>query len=173
MNDRETALWWVKARSGGPQHAPAGTATPAGMRRLIAPDAQSVWFLPAIPSQAGPDVLAEYGQPAATFTDPAGTLRVFAACLRCCWPDPGVDPWPGQPADLARIDRVLELLHPGRDRISRQRLLTAGLRRLETARWVLQAPGSVRLGPRVATWGALELSTIRELWRLIPPDDER
>ncbi|GGQ49667.1 hypothetical protein [Couchioplanes azureus] len=168
MNERETALWWAKVRSGGPQQAPAGTASPAGMVRLVEPDARSVWFLPAVAPGAGPQVLAEYGQPAPTLPDSAGTLRVFAACLRCCWPDPGTDPWPGRPADLAHVDRVLELLHPGRDRTGRQRLLTAGLRRLETSRWVLRTPGTVRLGPRVATWGPLELSTLRELWRLIP-----
>ncbi|MEV6596173.1 hypothetical protein AB0M36_04815 [Actinoplanes sp. NPDC051346] len=175
MNERDTALWWAKARSGGPQQVSAGTATPAGMRRLIESDARSVWFLPAVPSAAGPQVLAEYGQPASTWPDTAGTLRVFAACLRCCWPDPGTDPWPGRPAELAHVDWVLELLHPARDRISRQRLLTAGLRRLETARWVLPASGTVRLGPRVAMWGPLELSTVRELWRLIPDPaaDER
>jgi len=26
----------------------------------------------------------------------------------------------------------------------------------------------VRIGPRIASFGALELSTLRELWRLIP-----
>lgn len=169
MNERDTALWWAMARSGGPQRAPAGAASPTGMRRLVEPDAQAVWLLPRIPAGAGPEVLAEYGQEPNLLPDAAGTLRVLAACVRCCWPDPGADPWPGRPADLAQVEAVLELLTPGRDRRSRQRLLTAGLRRLEAARWILPAPGGgVRFGPRVATWGPLDLSTVRELWRMIP-----
>ena len=168
MNERDTALWWAKVRSGGPQQASAGSPSPTGMRRLVEPDAQSVWFLPKLPPSAGPEVLTEYRQEPATLQDAAGTLRVFAACLRCCWPDPGTELWPGQPADLADIDQVLQQLTPGRDRDSRRKLLSAGLRRLEAAHWLLHIAGRVRLGPRVAGWGPLELSTVRELWRMIP-----
>lgn len=171
MNERDTAVWWAKVRSGGPQQASAGSASPTGMRRLVEVDARSVWLLPNIPSSAGPQVLAEYRQGPVTLQDEAGTLRVLAACLRCCWPDLGADPWPGRSADLAHVDRVLEQLTAGRDGRSRQRLLTAALRRLEASRWVLQSAGAVRLGPRVATWGPLELSTVRELWRMIPDPD--
>ncbi|AXH93655.1 MULTISPECIES: hypothetical protein [Micromonospora] len=168
MNEHDTALWWAKIRSGGPQQAPAGSPSPAGMRRLVEPDAQSVWFLPNLPPSAAPEVLAEYRQEPATLQDSAGTLRVFAACLRCCWPDPGTDLWPGQPADLTDVDQVLQQLTPGRDRASRRKLLSASLRRLEASRWVLQTADRVRLGPRVTGWGSLELSTLRELWRMIP-----
>lgn len=168
MNEHDTALCWAKVRSGGPQRAPAGSASPSGMRRLVEPDAQSVWFLPNLPLSAGPEVLAEYRQEPVTLQDSAGTLRVFAACLRCCWPDPGAELWPGEPADLTYVDQVLQQLTPGRDQASRRKLLSAGLRRLEAPRWVLQAAGRVRLGPRVAGWGPLELSTLRELWRMIP-----
>ncbi|MEU8661775.1 hypothetical protein [Actinoplanes philippinensis] len=168
MNERDTALWWAKVRSGGPRHEPAGSRPVAGMRRLVEPDAQSVWLMPQLPPGAGPQVLAEYGQQPMTFSDNAGTLRVLAACLRCCWTDPQTDPWPGRLAALDEVDAVLAALTPGRDPVSRRRLLTAGLRRLETARWVLQTPGHVRLGPRVATWTALDLSTLREMWRMIP-----
>lgn len=168
MNERDTAAWWAKVRSGGPQRASAGSPSPDGMRRLVEADARAVWFLPDRPSGAGPKVLAEYRQEAITLPDAAGTLRVLAACLRCCWPDPGTDPWPGRPAETSDVDRVLEQLTPGRDRISRQRLLTAGLRRLEASRWVLPDASRVRLGPRVAAWGPLEMSTVRELWRMIP-----
>lgn len=168
MREHDTALWWAKVRAGGPQQASAGSPSPAGMRRLVEPDAQSVWFLPNLPPSAGPEVLAEYGQEPVTLQDSAGTLRVFAACLRCCWPDPGTDLWPGQSVDLSDIDQVLQQLTPGRDRASRRMLLSAGLRRLEASRWVLQPAGRVRLGPRVAGWKSLELSTLRELWRMIP-----
>ena len=173
MNEHDTALWWARVRSGGPQPAPAGSPTPPGMRRLVEPDAQSVWLLPKLPTGAGPDTLTEYRQEPAKLQDAAGTLRVFAACLRCCWTDSGTDVWPGQPAELTYIDHVLQQLIPGRDRDSRRKLLSAGLRRLEASHWLLHTAGRVRLGPRVAGWGTLELSTIRELRRMIPgPEPE-
>jgi len=173
VNERDTAAWWARVRSAGPQRASAGSPSPTGMRRLVEADARAVWFLPALPSGAGPQVLAEYRQEPAALPDAAGTLRVLAACLRCCWPDPGTEPWPGRPAELSDVDRVLRLLTPGRDGVSRQRLRSAGLRRLEAARWVLRDASRVRLGPRVAAWGPLEMSTVRELWRMIPdPESE-
>ncbi|MEU4626893.1 hypothetical protein AB0G04_43835 [Actinoplanes sp. NPDC023801] len=168
MNERETAVWWAKVRSGGPQQEPAGSRSPDGMRRLVESDAQSVWLLPHLPAGASPHVLAEYGQEPVTLQNMSGTLRTLAACLRCCWADPAADPWPGRLAGLEQVGTVLAALTPGRDRVSRRRLLTAGLRRLETSRWVLQTPGHVRLGPRVATWTAMDLSTLREMWRMLP-----
>jgi hypothetical protein len=36
---------------------------------------------------------------------------------------------------------------------------------------LLEGADTVRLGPRVASYGSLELSTLRELWRLIPDAD--
>lgn len=46
----------------------------------------------------------------------------------------------------------------------------AGVRRLSGAGWLRwsEATREVQLGPRVATWRDPELSTLRELWRLIP-----
>ena len=71
---------------------------------------------------------------------------------------------------------MLRRLVPGRNKISRQQLLSAGLRRLALSGWVLQeGTDVVRIGPRIASFGSLELSTLRELWRLIPdtPEDRR
>lgn len=174
MNARETALWWARIRSGGPQRVPAGGATPAGLHRLVEADARAVWLLPDLPDGAGPAVLAEYGLPGTSMLDARGTLRVFGACLRCCWPDPGTELWPGRAAPIPHVARVLERLVPGRNQLSRQQLLSGGLRRLAAAGWVLlpDRTDTVRLGPRVASWGALELSTVRELWRLIPDDQQ-
>ena len=179
MNERDTALWWARIRSAGPQRVPAGGSTPAGLRRLVEADAQAVWLLPYLPDSAGPAVLGEYGLPGTSMLDSKGTLRVLGACVRCCWPDPGTELWPGWPASIGHVARVLGRLAPGRNRLSRQQLLSGGLRRLAACGWVLlqERTETVRLGPRVASWGALELSTIRELWRVIPddtaPDDQR
>jgi hypothetical protein len=174
MTQQDTALLWAKIRSGGPQRVPAGGPTPAGLRRLVEADAQAVWLIPNIPEGASAVVLAEYGLPSVPLSDAKGTLRVLGACVRCCWPDPGTDLWPGQPASIAHVARVLERLVPGRSPLSRRQLLTAGLRRLAASGWVLlnEQTETVRLGPRVATWGSLDLSAIRELWRVIPDDPE-
>ena len=164
-----SALWWARVRSGGPQRVPAGGSTPVGLRRLVEADAQAVWLIPDLPAGAGPGVLAEYGVPGSSMVDSKGTLRVLAACVRCCWPDPATDPWPGVAASTARVAEVLEPLVPGRNAMSRRQLLSAGLRRLTASGWVLtEGTETVRLGPRIATYGPLELSTLRELWRLMP-----
>ncbi|MBL7256516.1 hypothetical protein [Paractinoplanes lichenicola] len=167
MRDDDTALWWAKIRSGGPQRVAPGGATPGGLRRLVEADAQAVWLIPELPEGAGPSVLAEYGVPGASMLDSKGTLRVFAACLRCCWPDPATDPWPGVSATVEQVDEVLQRLVPGRNSVSRRQLLTGALRRLTAAGWLLTDADRIRTGPRVASYGNLELSTLRELWRLI------
>jgi hypothetical protein len=170
MSDRETALWWAKIRSGGPQRVPPGGLTPAGLRRLVEADAQAVWLLPNLPETAGPGVLDEYGLPGVSVPDAKGSMRVLAACLRCCWSDPGSPIWPGVPAPLDEVAAVFARLVPGRDRLTRHRTLLGGVRRLTLSGWLRfdERTRVVQLGPRVASWGSLELSTIRELWRMIP-----
>lgn len=172
MTERDAALWWVKIRSGGPQRVPPGGPTPAGLRRLVESDAQAVWLLPNLPDSAGPVVLEEYGLPGTPVPDPRGSMRVLAACLRCCWPDPGSEIWPGVPAQMEDVAAVLALLLPGRDSKTRHRLLLGGVRRLATSGWLRfdERTQIVQVGPRVATWGSLDLGTLREVWRLIPMD---
>jgi hypothetical protein len=99
-------------------------------------------------------------------------MRVLAACLRCCWPDPGTDIWPGVPAPLSEVEAVFARLVPGRDRQTRHRTLLGGVRRLAGSGWLRfdDQARVVQLGPRVASWTGLELSTLREVWRLIPVD---
>jgi hypothetical protein len=139
---------------------------------LVEADAQAVWLIPNLPDGAGAAVLAEYGLPGASLLDSKGTLRVLGACVRCCWADPAANLWPGQPASISHVAHVLERLIPGRTPVSRRQLLSAGLRRLAASGWLLlsEATDTVRLGPRIACFGSLEMSTLRELWRLIPDD---
>ncbi|MDI1463366.1 hypothetical protein QEZ54_20495 [Catellatospora sp. KI3] len=173
MSDHDAALWWAKIRSGGPQRVPPGGLTPAGLRRLVEADAQAVWLLPNLPEAAGPAVLEEYGLPGQSVSDPRGSMRVLAACLRCCWTDPGSDMWPGAPAALDQIAAVFAHLTPGRDGQTRHRALLGAVRRLAWAGWLRfdERTRVVQLGPRVASWGPLELTTLRELWRMIPSAD--
>jgi hypothetical protein len=166
-------MWWAKIRSGGPQRVPPGGATPAGLRRLVEADAQSVWLLPNLPESAGPTVLDEYDLPGVAFADAKGSMRVLAACLRCCWVDPGSEIWPGVQATFEEVGSVFARLVPGRDRMTRHRRLLSGVRRLAGTGWLRfdETTRIVQLGPRVASWGPLDLSTLRELWRVIPADD--
>jgi hypothetical protein len=147
--------------------------TPAGLRRLVESDAQAVWLLPNLPESAGHGVLEEYGLPGTSVVDPKGSMRVLAACLRCCWPDVGSEIWPGVPATIEDAEAVFAHLVPGRDRPTRHRTLLGGVRRLAASGWLRfdERTHTVQMGPRVATWGSLELSTLRELWRLIPTNN--
>jgi len=58
-----------------------------------------------------------------------------------------------------------------RDEGAFRRAATAAVRRLHGAGWVLwDEPGKVvRLGPRVATWSAADLTVLREVCRTMPP----
>ena len=173
MAERDTALWWAKIRSGGPQRVPPGGPTPAGLRRLVESDAQAVWLLPNLPDSAGPAVLEEYGLPGLPVVDLKGSMRVLAACLRCCWPDPGSAIWPGVPVSLDDVAAVFARLVPGRDRLTRHRTLLGIVRRLAASGWLRfdEQTRTVQLGARVAAWGSLDLITLRELWRMIPAED--
>src|SRR5262249_39061990 len=131
------------------------------------------WLLPNVPESAGPAVLDEYGLPGMPVGDPRGSMRVLAACLRCCWPDPGSEIWPGGPAGLADVPVVFAHLVPDWDGAARHRRLLRGVRRLAGSGWLRfdERTRTVQLGPRVALWGSLDLSTLRELWRMVPTGD--
>lgn len=170
MDERDTALWWAKCRSGGPQRVPSGSAAPAGLRRLVEADAHAVWLLPNIPESAGPAVLEEYGLPGLPVVDAVRAMRVLSACVRCCWPNPGADIWPGISAPLTQIAAVFARLSPGLDARSRHSVLLGHIRRLDRTGWLLyDEPAEIlQLGPRVALWSSLDMSTLRELWRTVP-----
>lgn len=169
MNEAETALWWARVRAAGPQRVAPSSAFPAGMRRLVEPDATAVWLLPVVPDGARPSVSEELGLPVLAVEQPNDTARVLAACLRCCWAEPTGPMWPGAPAskdDVAAVFREIT----NRDETASNRALIGAIRRLAGAGWLLwDEPGqTVRLGPRVAAWRSAELSALRELWRLLP-----
>lgn len=169
MNESEIALWWARVRAAGPQLVEPGSAFPAGMARLAEPGVTGVWLLPVLPDGARPGVTDELGIPLVGVDHPNDTARVLAACLRCCWPELSAPVWPGAPAskdDVASVFRVIT----GRDEITSNMAVVAAIRRLSAARWLLwdEHRQAVRLGPRVASWSPAELSTLRELWRMLP-----
>jgi len=165
-----TAIGWARSRAAGPQRVGPSLSGPAGMRRLVEADASAVWLLPMVPEGAGPTVLDELGLTATAVEQPNDTARVLAACLRCCWPEPSGSPWPGVPASWEQVTSVFRTITDNRDERVSNIALVAGVRRLAGASWLRwsERTREVRLGPRVAGWRDPELSTLRELWRLIP-----
>ncbi|RIQ27356.1 hypothetical protein [Jiangella rhizosphaerae] len=171
MSVDDTALWWARHRAAGPQRVPPAGAHPTGMIRLVEPDASAVWLLPELPDNARPDVLDELGLPGVAVDQPNDTARVLAACLRCCWTEPSGPVWPAAPAPFDRVISVFRGITGSRDERALHAAAMGAVRRLAGAGWVLfdEDTRVVRLGPRVASWSAAELSTLRELWRSLPP----
>ncbi|HST83895.1 MAG TPA: hypothetical protein VLL08_19330 [Kineosporiaceae bacterium] len=173
MNDVDQAIAWARARAAGPQRVPPSTPSGVGMRRLVETEAGATWLLPMLPEGAGPTVLEELGLSATAVEQPNDTARVLAACLRCCWSEPNGSPWPGVVASWEQVTSVFRGITDNRDERYSNIALVAGVRRLAGAGWLRwsEATREVQLGPRVALWRDPELSTLRELWRLIPSID--
>jgi hypothetical protein len=166
---REIALWWARIRAAGPQLVDSGGPSPLGLMRLPEPGGSLVWLTQIFPNGARPAVLDELDLPRPVLEQPNDTARVLAAALKCCWPDPAAPLWPGVAAPFGQVAATFEAV-TGRDEAVSHRALVAALRRLSWSGWLLwdEAAGTVRLGPRVATWTPAELSTLRELWRSMP-----
>jgi hypothetical protein len=170
MSDLEQAMAWARTRAAGPLRVPPSTPSGVGMRRLVETEAGAVWLLPVLPEGAGPTVLEELGLSATAVEQPNDTARALAACLRCCWSDPNGSPWPGVVASWEQVTSVFRGITDNRDERYSNIALVAGVRRLAGAGWLRwsETTREVQLGPRVAGWRDPELSTLRELWRLIP-----
>lgn len=170
MSIDDDALWWAKLRSGGPQRVPPDAAYPAGVTRLVEPDARAVWLLPALPENARPDVLDELGRSGVAVDQRGDTARVLAACLRRCWAEPSGPIWPGVSAPLDDVTASFRSITHNRDERALHAALLGGVRRLAGSGWLLfdEDERTVRLGPRVAMWNGAELSSLRELWRSMP-----
>lgn len=169
MSD-DDALWWARLRSGGPRPVSPDSAYPAGVRRLVEPDAHAVWLLPDLPDGARPDVVDELGLPGAHVDQRGDTARVLAACLRCCWTEPSGPVWPGVGAQLDDVATAFRSITDNRDERALHAALLGAVRRLAGSGWLIfdEDQRVVRLGPRVAMWNAAELSSLRELWRSMP-----
>jgi hypothetical protein len=165
----ETALWWARVRAHGPLRVPAGTAAPEGLVRLVEPDAAAVWLLAVPPEQAGGGALEELGLAGPVVEQPNDTARLLAAVVRCCWGDPTASPWPGVVAQWSAVTSVFRAF-ADRDEGAFLRAAVAAVRRLHGAGWVLwdEPARLVRLGPRVASWSAADLTVLRELYRQLP-----
>ena len=164
-----TALEWARARSAGPLREAPGTPAPPALTRLVEPDASAVWLV-AVPAEAaGPGALDELGLTGPVVEQPNDTARLLACVVRCCWADVSGPAWPGVPAGW---DTVLSVFrhYAERDEGAFTRAATAAVRRLAGAGWVLwDSPArQVRLGPRVVSWSAADLTVLRELCRQMP-----
>lgn len=169
MSD-DDALWWARLRAAGPGNIAPDSAYPAGVRRLVEPEARTVWLLPDLPDGARPDVLEELGLPGHHVDQRGDTARVLAACLRRCWAEPSGPIWPGVGASLDDVTTAFRSITDNRDERALHAALLGAVRRLANSGWLLfdEAQRLVRLGPRVAMWSPADLSSLRELWRSMP-----
>ncbi|MGI8332225.1 hypothetical protein ACRYCC_19835 [Actinomadura scrupuli] len=157
----------ARARVRGPVALSPADPTPAGMGR--APDGARVWLLPSWPDGATPALLEEYQIGGFPLDRPGQVRRVFAAALRCCWDEPDGAPWPGRTAPIPAALEVYASMSRGDPGLMRRWAL-GELRRLADTGWLLldEEAGSMRLGPRVATWPHESLGSLRDLVRRLP-----
>ncbi|MFG1913090.1 hypothetical protein [Kribbella sp. NPDC048928] len=164
------ALWWAKVQSAGPLEIDPDTPAVAGLTRAAAPDGSAVWLVPTMPSGAGHSVLEELGAPPVPVELPNETARLLAICVACCWTDRSAPAWPGTTGTLAQIRSVYAGMRGRGEQPSDLTLIIGSLRRLHATHWLLwnEKAGEVRLGPRVVTWTAADLTTLRDLCRHLP-----
>ncbi|GGK78728.1 hypothetical protein Ppa06_40870 [Planomonospora parontospora subsp. parontospora] len=164
------ALAHVRARSTGPLPLGPGEAAPPGMARLGRGDGTGL-ALPAWPDGTTPSLLAEYQASPVAVERSGETRRVLAAALKCCWSDLTADPWPGTPAPVDDVLAAYRALIGRADDLMRNWAVGA-LRRLHDSAWLVVADGTVRLGPRCASWPAASHAQLRELVRRLPGPGE-
>jgi hypothetical protein len=136
------------------------------MVRLAHADSTGV-ALPVWPDGATPALLEEYQVDPVTVERSGETRRVLAACLKCCWTDLAAAPWPGVPASVDEVLAAYRALIGRGDDLMRN-WAKGALRRLHDSAWIVLASGTVRLGPRCATWPAESHSHLAELTRRLP-----
>ncbi|MFF0341936.1 hypothetical protein [Kribbella sp. NPDC004875] len=164
------ALWWAKVQSAGPLEVDPDTPAVAGLTRAAAPDGATVWLVPTLPSGAGHGVLEELGAPPVAVEQPNETARLLAICVACCWTDRSAPAWPGTTGTLAQIRSVYAGMRGRAEQSSDLTLIIGSLRRLHATHWIRwdEKNAEVRLGPRVVTWTAADLSALRDLCRHLP-----
>ncbi|MFF0271654.1 hypothetical protein [Kribbella sp. NPDC004536] len=162
------ALWWAKVQSTGPIVVDPDTPAVAGLTRATSGD--TVWLVPTLPSGAGHGVLEELGAAPVPVELPNETARLLAICVACCWTDRSAPAWPGTTGTLAQIRSVYAGMRGRAEQPSDLTLIIGSLRRLHATHWLLwdEKSAEVRLGPRVITWTAADLSTLRDLCRHLP-----
>ncbi|WP_240196879.1 hypothetical protein [Nonomuraea lactucae] len=166
MTRDDAAVAHVLARSGGPLRLGAGVAAPPGMLRLTRPDSTGR-ALPVWPDGVTPSLLEEYQVAPVPVERSGETRRVLAACLKCCWTDLSVDPWPGGAAPLELVLDTYRALIGRTDDLMRNWAIGA-LRRLHDSAWIDMSDGLVSLGPRCALWPPESHAQLKELVRRIP-----
>jgi hypothetical protein len=164
------ALWWAKVQSAGPLEVDPDTPAVASLTRAASPEGSTVWLVPTLPSGAGHGVLDELGAPPVAVEQPNETARLLAICVTCCWTDRSAPAWPGVTGTLAQIRSVYAGMRGRPEQPSDLTLIIGSLRRLHATHWIRwdEKAAEVRLGPRVITWSAADLSTLRDLCRHLP-----
>jgi hypothetical protein len=145
---------------------------PDGM--VLAAEGSRVWLLPVWPDGATPALLAEYDTATVTMDRSGAARRVLAAALRCCWTELDTAPWPGRTASIGDVLDGYAAMTRG-DADLMRRWAVGDLRRLADSGWLLldEEAGTLRLGPRTATWPEPGLNSLRDLVRRLPGPGEQ
>jgi hypothetical protein len=100
-------------------------------------------------------------------------MLTFAACLRACWPNRDVDPYPGVAATDEAVLAALAALGTLKDRGlgdegMAERRRKGALRELRAVGLLEAGRDEVRLGPVVAAWASADVAALRRAWDRLP-----
>jgi len=103
------------------------------------------------------------------------TCLVLAACIGCCWPDPGAPLLQDvQVPENQILDALASFTRPGRpvgeSLRTRQTHWKSAIRRLRACGFLVSGEGDslIRLGPALAGWGDAEMRHLRDRYAGLP-----
>lgn len=110
-----------------------------------------------------------------------GVLLTFAACLRACWPDPDMEPYPGRTVPDGHVLGALAAVAspatgPGEDHSGSERHHKGAIRLLRATGLLDPDTSCIRLGPLVALWTPSDVTVLRAFHARLPacpPEDAR
>ena len=110
-----------------------------------------------------------------------GVLLTFAACLRACWPDPDMEPYPGRAVPDGQVLAALAAVAspatgPGEDHSGSERHHKGAIRLLRATGHIDPDISCIRLGPLVALWAPSDVAVLRAFHDRLPafaPEDAR
>lgn len=106
---------------------------------------------------------------------------MLAACLRCCWPDPGQPLYPGEATTETVVFRALDNLRARAPSADSDEVRKGAHGHRRSALRVLRAcgflapdagEGTIRLGPAIAQWTPADITELASDHHLLPSQEE-
>jgi hypothetical protein len=100
-------------------------------------------------------------------------LLTFAACLRACWPDPDMEPYPGRTVSDEQVLAALASLAspatgPGEDHSGSERHYKGAIRLLRATGLLDPDTSFISLGPLVSLWAPSDVAVLRAFHSRLP-----